>query len=187
VDVQYYPVQGKGLKGYLQAASSLKKYLRDNPVDIVHAHYTLSGWTAVMSRPRQPVVLSLMGTDAYGDYTGVNRIKFSSRYLIVLTYMIQPFVQAIICKSKHIESVVYLKKKSRVIPNGILLDKISSKKNGSKEELGLESGKRHILFLGNPESKRKNYRRAPQKVYPVNSLPVNWGTPVSPRCIGRPR
>ncbi len=164
VEVGFYPVQGKGLNGYIQAASGLRKHLRDKPVDIVHTHYTLSGWTAVLSRPMQPIVLSLMGTDAYGDYIGVNQVKFSSRYLTALTYMIQPFVQAIISKSKHIESFVYLKNKSRVIPNGILLDRISSEKVGSKETLGFDPGKRHILFLGNPESRRKNYRLAKEAV-----------------------
>lgn len=164
LDVQYYPVQGKGLEGYLQAASSLKKHLRASPVDIVHAHYTLSGWTAVLSKPKQPIVLSLMGTDAYGGYIGVNKIKRASWYLICLTYMIQPFIRAIICKSKHIESFVYLKKKSWVIPNGILLDRIISEKKGNKEELGIGPDKRHILFLGNPESRRKNYSLAKKAV-----------------------
>ncbi|MGM0760790.1 MAG: glycosyltransferase family 4 protein [Thermodesulfobacteriota bacterium] len=168
VDVEYYPVQGKGISGYLKAASAIKKYLRDNPVDIIHAHYTLSGWTAVLSRPKQPVVLSLMGTDAYGDYIGVNKIKRASWYLIFLTYIIQPFVQAVICKSKHIQSFVYLKKKSRVIPNGILLDRILSEKKDSKAELGLEPGKRHILFLGNTESRRKNYSLAKEAAALLN-------------------
>ena len=128
IKVQYFPLVGKGLSGYLKEAFRLRRYIKTNPVDIIHAHYVLSGWTSVLSFSRQPIILSLMGTDAYGDYVGVNKIRFSSRYLILLTYMIQPFVKAIICKSKHIESFVFYKPKSSVIPNGISLEKISCQK-----------------------------------------------------------
>ena len=157
VDVQYFPLRGRGLSGYFKEAFRLRKYLKENQVDIIHAHYVLSGWTTVLSSPRQPVVLSLMGTDAYGEYVGENKITFFSRYLILLTYMIQPFVKAIICKSENIENSVYLKKKSRIIPNGIALEKINFKENGFHEELGLKPGKKHVLFLGDRKDKRKNF------------------------------
>ena len=158
IDVQYFTVKGKGLMGYLRTAFVLRKYFKKNHVDIIHAHYTLSGWSAVLAFPVQPIILSLMGTDAYGEYSGVNKIKFTSRYLILLTYLIQPFIKAIICKSKHIESFVYLKKRSHVIPNGILLDKIKFNEHGFKEELGLYPPKKYVLFLGNKKNKRKNYK-----------------------------
>lgn len=158
IDVAYFPVDGKGIRGYLKSALALRRYLRKNFFDLIHAHYTLSGWSAVLSFPGLPVVLSLMGTDAYGDYISENRIKFSSRYLIFLTYLIQPFVDSIICKSEHIQSFVWLKKKSHVIPNGILLDRIKAYPHDFKEELGLAPQKKHVLFLGNKSSLRKNYK-----------------------------
>jgi len=158
VDVVFFPLCGKGFSGYLKSAYRLRKFLKKNIVHIIHAHYTLSGWSAVLAFPKQPIILSLMGTDAYGEYKGINKIKLTSRYLILLTYLIQPFVNAIICKSKHIESSVFLKKKSSVIPNGIMLDKISYSENDFKGELGLNPDKKHILFLGSKKSKRKNYK-----------------------------
>lgn len=157
INVKYFSVKGKGIFGYFKNAIRLRKYLKNNPIDIVHAHYTLSGLIAVLSFSKRPIVLSLMGSDAYGDYIGKNRIKFSSRYLILLTYLIQPFVSSIICKSKHIQSYVYLKKKSYVVPNGILLDKIFVNENGFEEELGLNKDKRNVLFLGSKNDIRKNF------------------------------
>jgi teichuronic acid biosynthesis glycosyltransferase TuaC len=160
ISVSYFTIKQKGLAGYLKAAKELRKLLHNNHFDIIHAHYTLSGWATVLALPKQPVVLSLMGTDAYGNYIGVNKIRFSSNYLILLTKLIQPFVAKLICKSKHIEGYVYLKKKSDVIPNGILLDKFSIDSAGFREELGLKKNLRYVLFLGNKKSIRKNYNLA---------------------------
>ncbi|MCF7913582.1 MAG: glycosyltransferase family 4 protein [Spirochaetaceae bacterium] len=177
VEVDYFTVKGKGIFGYLNAAKELKKHIKGKNIDLIHAHYTLSGWAAVLSKPRIPIILSLMGTDAYGEYVGVNKIKFSSRYLIFLTYLIQPFVNAIICKSKHIESFVYLKKKSQVIPNGILLDKINCDKSGFEKELGLNPTKKHVLFLGNKTNRRKNYQLLQSTVDRINSDEISIVAP----------
>jgi teichuronic acid biosynthesis glycosyltransferase TuaC len=169
IDIRYFTIYGKGILGYLKAACELRKYVKRNPVDIIHAHYTLSGWSAVLSFSKRPIVLSLMGTDAYGQYIGLNKIKFSSRYLIVLTYLIQPFVKSIICKSKNIERSIILKKKSHIIPNGILLGKFSCYENGFKKDLNLDPGKKYALFLGNKKSNRKNFKLAESAVSLINS------------------
>ena len=169
VEVSYFKIKDKGLFGYIKGVLELKKHLKKYTVDIIHAHYTLSGWSAVLSFPKQPIVLSLMGTDAYGHYIGVKKIKFSSRYLILLTKLIQPFVSKIICKTKHIESFVYLKNKSTVIPNGILLDKFTQENQGFRSELGLEHNIRYVLFLGDKMNIRKNYMLAKEAVNKINN------------------
>jgi teichuronic acid biosynthesis glycosyltransferase TuaC len=181
VDLSYFTVQGKGLSGYLRGASTLRKYLKDHSVDVIHAHYTLSGWSVVLARPKQPIVLSLMGTDAYGNYIGVNQIKFSSRYLIFLTYLIQPFVHSIICKSEHIQGFVWLKKKSHVIPNGILIDNIKPYSHDFKEELGLDPQKKHVLFLGKKSSLRKNFKLVEEAMtlIPADDVYLSAPYPVS--------
>ena len=158
VNIDYFLVKGKGLRGYIKEGRRLKKYLKKNSVSVIHAHYTLSGWVSLLALPKHPIVLSLMGTDAYGEYIGKNKIVPKSRYLIFLTYIIQPFVKAIICKSKHIQSFVYLKRKSTIIPNGVFLENIHFNKNGYRKELGLKQNKRYVLFIGDKENKRKNYQ-----------------------------
>ncbi len=158
VNILYYPVKGKGIWGYLKNAASIRKQVKQDKIDVIHAHYTLSGWVSVLSFSRRPIVLSLMGSDAYGEYIGVNKINFKSRYLILLTYLIQPFVASIICKSEHIKSFVYLKKKARVIPNGIIFENFKIFESDIKKELDLTANRKHVLFLGNPKDPRKNYK-----------------------------
>lgn len=71
--------------------------------------------------------------------------------------MIQPFVSKIICKSKNIESYVYLKGKSHVIPNGI---DISTFQPGFKRDVD----KLKILFLGDKNDPRKNFQLVKKSV-----------------------
>lgn len=169
IDVQYFPIIGKGILGYLMAAMKLRKHLKHNLFDIIHAHYTLSGWVAVLSFPRQPIVLSLMGSDTYGQYIREGKKKFSSSYLIILTFLIQPFVKSIICKSNNIKKNIFFNKKTRVIPNGVSLEKFKYHSNNYRKELNLNSEKQYILFLGSKSNRRKNFKLAQVSIKHIKS------------------
>jgi glycosyltransferase involved in cell wall biosynthesis len=177
ISVDYFRVQGKGLKGYLRSISELRKYLKQNTFDLIHAHYVLSGWVAVLTFSGVPVVLSLMGTDAYGEYIGKNKIHLKSRFVTVLTYLIQPFVNAIISKSRQIESYVYRKKISSVIPNGISLEFFKHYPREIRKELGLKSNKQYVLFLGEVAYKRKNFELAENAVRLLKNMDVELVAP----------
>ncbi|MCD4664183.1 MAG: glycosyltransferase [Bacteroidales bacterium] len=164
IDLEYFRITEKGILGYIKNAVKLRKYLINNRYDIIHAHYTLSGWSVVLSFTKIPIILSLMGSDAYGSYIGPNKITLLSRFQIVLTYLIQPFINNFICKSNHIESFVLNKKKSYVIPNGIILENIKYCERGYRKELGLELSKKYVLFLGSKTNIRKNYSLANEAI-----------------------
>ncbi|WP_071887829.1 glycosyltransferase [Rufibacter sp. DG15C] len=164
IEVDYYPIVGKGLPGYLKAGLQLRKHLQNKKYDLIHAHFTLSGWSAVLGARNTPVVLSLMGSDAYGEYIGVNKVKFSSRYFTLLTYLIQPLTTILISKSSNIEKYVYLKDKSYIVPNGINKEKFKPSAEDYRAELGLPQDKKLVLFLGNKTNVRKNYPLAKQAV-----------------------
>jgi teichuronic acid biosynthesis glycosyltransferase TuaC len=151
VNVNYFPIIGKGFKGYFRNIIKLKRYLRNNPVDIIHAHYSLSAWTCVFAFPKQKIVMSLMGTDAYGDYIGKNKIRVSSKLLMLSTFLIQPFVSKIISKSKNIENHVWRKRISHIVPNGIEMEIF-------KPQNQINSKEKMILFLGDKENVRKNFQ-----------------------------
>ena len=156
VDVDYFPIVGRGVWGYLKASGDLRNHLRKNKYDLIHAHFALSGWAAVLAAGRIPVVLSLMGDDAYGVYIGVDVVRISSRIYTLLTWCIQPFVKAIISKSQNIEKYVFLKSKSYIIPNGIDIGQFRPRPEINKSEHFSEN-KRIVLFLGNKGEIRKNY------------------------------
>lgn len=157
VEVSNFLINGKGVGGYYRAAAQLRAWLRDHPVDLIHAHYTLSGWVGVLSGGRPPLVLSLMGSDTLGQTIGPGKVALRSRYLTLLTLLIQPFVDAIISKSANIERYVFRKKRSFIIPNGVLLDRFRPLEGDLRKELGLEQDKRYVLFLANPADPLKNF------------------------------
>ncbi|MEI6852917.1 MAG: glycosyltransferase family 4 protein [Bacteroidota bacterium] len=177
VDVDFFPVIGKGLKGYWRSVIKLKAFLKNHEYDIIHAHYTLCGWTAVLARPNTPIVLSLMGSDAYGYYLSRKRPQFLSRYITVLTYVIQPFLNAIISKSENIDKYVYRRKIANVIPNGVRLDQFQIYEHGFHQELGLNPNKKYVLFLGDQSDARKNVKLCEEAIAVLNDSNVELLTP----------
>lgn len=179
VNVDYFLIKGKGLSGYWNAAKELRVELKKRQVDIIHAHYCLTALTAIISRPGKPIIVSLMGDDAYGEYVGVNKVKWSSRYLTLITFLIQPFMRAIISKSKNIEKYVYQKKKSVIIPNGVNIEEFCEieKKKELRRELGLNENGKLVLYLGNKNDPRKNFSLVKLSVEQLNDEKVEIVSP----------
>lgn len=157
IEVEFFSVVGKGLTGYLRSARKLNAFLKGRKYDIIHAHYMLCGWVAVLSRPKTPIVLSLMGDDAYGTYYKPYRVSLKSRYLTLLTLLIQPFLKGIIAKSRNILKYVYRKKITSIIPNGVRLEQFKDYNKGFREELCLDPHKKYILFLADTSDPNKNF------------------------------
>lgn len=170
MEVDYFPITGKGWLNYLKNVGPLRRHLKQRRYDLIHAHYSLCGWVAVLAAGRLPVVLSLMGDDAQGTFNSANRIEFKSHLLIWLTRLIQPFVAAIISKSANLEKAVWRKKISHIVPNGVRLDEFRIFEGGCREELGLDKNKKYVLFLGNPDDANKNMALA-QSAIPLLNRP----------------
>ena len=167
VQVDYFPVMGKGLN-YLKNVGPLREHLQAHPADLIHAHYSLCGWVAVLAAKKTPIVLSLMGDDAQGTFTGNGKIDLKSRFFIFLTWLIQPFLDAIIFKSPNLEKAVFRKKVAHLVPNGVRLDQFELSEKGYRAELGLDPAKKYVLFLGNPEDPNKNAALVQQAVQLLN-------------------
>ncbi|MBQ0740052.1 glycosyltransferase, partial [Aquimarina celericrescens] len=60
--VTFFTIKGKGFKGYFKNIFELKRFLKKQKFDIIHAHYSLSGMVASLSGA-SPIVISLMGSD----------------------------------------------------------------------------------------------------------------------------
>ena len=158
VNVQYFKVKGKGYKAYFKAIKELRKTIRNQEFDIIHAHYTFCGLLTILARPKLPVVLSLMGDDAYGTPNNKGKTKISTYYSIILTFIIQPFFKKIIAKSAEIGTYVWQKKKLNVVPNGVNLETFYSiDKSIARKNLGLINDTKYVLFLNNTRDTRKNF------------------------------
>ena len=61
-EVDFFGLQGKGIKGYLGNRFALKRKIKEFHPDVVHAHYGLSGLLACLQR-KVPVVVTYHGSD----------------------------------------------------------------------------------------------------------------------------
>lgn len=173
-----YPISGKSFFSYISNRRRLRKLVNEHKIDIVHAHYSLSGLTAILAFSGKPVVLSLMGSDILGEHITQKKITFKSKIVVLITRFVQHFVGAIIVKSDNIYDRVSRKSITSIIPNGVDLDVFKqTDKLRARKLLGIPPDKKIILFLANPESKWKNFRLAEEAVQLLNVTGVALLTP----------
>lgn len=157
VRILYFPIKGKGVIGYLKNLSLLKKYIKNNSIDIIHAHYSFAGVLVSLARPNLPIVVSLLGSDVNGNGLIKNLIV---RHIKHFNW------DTVIVKSSEMSRKIDFN--NFIIPNGVNietfrpLDKINCQK-----KLGWDPFKKHILFAANPKRPEKNYELARSS---VNSL-----------------
>jgi teichuronic acid biosynthesis glycosyltransferase TuaC len=147
VDVEYFTIVGKGVKGYLKNVLPLRAHIKKNNYDIVHAHYSLSALTATLAGYR-PLVVSLMGSDI--------RLGLVIKYAVIISSRF--FWSALIVKSQDMLNNIIIKN-SAIIPNGVdaaLFKPIEQ--SIALEKLGWDKNKKHILFAANPVREVKNFQ-----------------------------
>ena len=158
IKIDYFTIKGKGVKGYLKAISKLKKHLKNNNYDIVHAHYSLSAIVASLAGAK-PLVVSLMGSD----------IKAKKWFKWLILFFRNFFWSCSIVKSEDMRLSLGFKN-IQVIPNGVDLNVFypqEQKKCQTKLNWDLE--KKHILFPSNPERPEKNYQLLEDSVNQLGS------------------
>lgn len=147
LDVHFYTIQGKGLRGYIKNVLPLQKYVRKQNFDVIHAHYSLSALVATLAGCR-PLVVSLMGSDIRLGFLIKNAIKICS--LLIW--------DDLIVKSQDM-AVNLCIDKGKIIPNGVntsLLKPIDKKT--AIRILGWDERKKHILFAADPTRPVKNFQ-----------------------------
>ena len=172
VDLDYFCVRGGGLRGYLSALPALRRRLATDPTDIVHAHYSLSGFLAYFAGAR-PLIVSLMGSEAYGGRVIGLMTRIFARF----------FWSNIIVKSREMKDKLGLKD-AVIIPNGVDLSVFYEREK--KEALAKtfpDSNKTNILFVADPGRAEKNFTLASDLVRmlndgnvlltPVHNIPIN--------------
>ncbi len=151
VEILYYDITGKGLAGYLRNLPSLRRYIKKTGAELIHAHYSLSGFIAALSFSRRKVITSLMGSDVLETgFFILSVTRFFSSYFWDLT----------IVKTTEMKERLGVRK-AVVIPNGIDMKLFVPKdKVQSQGLLGWAVDKKHILFCSDPRRIEKNYSLA---------------------------
>lgn len=150
VEIDYFQVIGRGFRGYLKNVMPLRRKLKKHKYDLVHAHFSLSGFVASLAGA-SPLVVSLMGWNIEKEplRTAVRLFnRFSWRACIV--------------KSQKMKATSGLSN-VHVVPNGVDLDLFRPMDRAeAQDHLGWERGKTHFLLAADPKRPIKNVELAKQ-------------------------
>ena len=150
LNVDCFTIKGKGLIGYLKNINLFRKKVNLNHYDIIHAHYSLSGYFVFISNVKKPIIVSLMGSDVMA--------KAINRYIV--KYFCKYKWHSVIVKSKLLSNKLRLDD-AHIVPNGVdfTVFKPTDKKS-AKRKMGLNLNKKYILFCANPNRPEKNFNLA---------------------------
>jgi len=145
IELRFFCITGGGLNGYLNALPLLKKEIKTFNPDVIHAHYSLSGFLASLAGARR-LVVSLMGSE-------VN----SAIHRLIIKLFISSIWKVTIVKSAEMASKLNAGK-TIVIPNGVNINRFRPVAHDEAiRQTVLEEGKKNIIFVANPLRREKNF------------------------------
>lgn len=147
VKVSFYVITGKGFLGYLKNLRFFKSKLKSLDIELIHAHYGLSGLLSTLQW-KVPVVITFHGSDINIWWVRIFSL-FASRLASKSIFV-----------SKKLSEQLRVKD-AEIIPCGVNTEKfIVADKITAREKLGLDSNKNIILFASRFDNKVKNYELA---------------------------
>jgi len=139
---------------YLPATRRLRRLLRRERFDLVHAHYGLVGWCARLAGAR-PLLVSFHGTDVRHWLVGP-----LSRRLVWRVDLVAAVSRALFDREDSRPGLP-LVPGSAVLPCGPELSRFEPRsRTEARRELGLDPDGRYLLFPANPARPEKRHDRA---------------------------
>lgn len=146
INIIRYSFSGKNNKlNYIKAIFEINKLIRKYRIDIIHAHYGLTGLISLFQN-KCPVICTFHGSD-------VLYVKWQS----LISRFVAKHCAASIAVSKKIAKILNTKN-TYVIPCGVNQDFFKPEnKTEVRKKLHLDINKKYILFPSDPKRKVKNY------------------------------
>jgi len=160
--LEYFTISKKGILGYLSYIIKLRKHLKYNSVDIIHAHYGLSGIVAFLARRKHKLIVSYMGTDLFGTKKANGKLFFGSMIFVFVNKVLAYFFNSLsIVKSQEMSYLLYKATPKKIIPNGVNMELFKPlDKSGSRKKLKISEKEKIVLFASNPSRMVKNFKMA---------------------------
>lgn len=156
LDMVLFPVKGRGWRGYLKAVFALRKVVKRERPDIIHAHYSTCGFVASLAclgmRKRPKILVSILGSFPTRGAKW-RRVRFA----------IQHLWDGALTKSERTRDQLGLD--LPVIPNGVNLDVFQLMDHAeARKKVGFEANRKYIIWCSNPERVEKNWPLAEEAV-----------------------
>src|SRR5947209_5780726 len=156
VDLDLFVLEGRSRKlMYPMAVPKLRKRLRSDPVDLVHAHYSYVGAVARVQF-RVPVVLTFHGDDLLGTPDSDGRYSRGSKVIAAAGSVLGELVDSVIVQNDDMASR-FRRRDVHVIPHEVDLELFKPvERAAARAELGLDPDRPYVLFAASPHVPRKN-------------------------------
>lgn len=144
-----------GKDQYLPATRKIRKLLRQNHYDLVHAHYGLAGWCAQLAGA-DPLVVTFHGTDVRHRIVGR-----MSRVLTRRIALVAGASRALFEEEDGRPGLPLPEGRSAVLPCGADLSRFGRiDRREAKIKLGLDPDTPYLFFPANPDRPEKRFDRA---------------------------
>jgi len=146
VDIRACVFDGQGWRKYSKGHARLRQMLRDEPFDIVHAHYAYVGWIARL-QCQCPLVVSFMGSDVVGSfrYKGIVGWMDAVGHRLA-AFLLSAISDASIVKSRRLGKWT-VRGKTFVIPNGVDLGEFCLLNYAQcRQEVGFREDSKYVIF-----------------------------------------
>ncbi len=146
--VEYYDITGKGLSAYIKHIGKLRKFIKTQNFDIIHAQFGYSGFTCAFAG-KKPLIVSLMGSDYRLEKTASWITRFFARF----------FWDCTIVKSQKMYDNLRIYD-AKILPNGIDFSRFAPiDREIARRQAGFSSSA-HVLWVSDPDRKEKNFALA---------------------------
>lgn len=154
LDMILFPVVGHGSKAHLRAAWNLRKLIRKEKPNIVHAHYSICGFVAAIATlfMKPKVVVSILGSFPEKD-----------RKWKLVRFFIKHVWDKTLVKSRRTAN--QLEMDLPVIPNGVNLEQFNLlEQKSAREECRFDGDKKYVIWCSNPSRFEKRFPLAQESV-----------------------
>ena len=154
IEVELYSFP-RGRRNYLPAVARIRRLLRRERFDLVHAHYGLAGWCAWLARAR-PLIVTFHGTDVRHPIVGRMSRRLERRLDLVAGAS-----RALFAPEAGRPGLRRRPGTSAVLPCGADLDRFRpASRAEARQRLGLDPDGRYLLFPAATFRPEKRHDRA---------------------------
>jgi teichuronic acid biosynthesis glycosyltransferase TuaC len=144
-----------GRRQYRPAVRHLRRLLREDRFDLVHAHYGLAGWCARLAGAR-PLIVTFHGTDVRHRTVGALSRRLAARVDLCATVS-----RALFGPEGGRPGLPRPPGRTAVLPCGPDLGRFGPMPRAeARRQLGLDPDGRYLLFAANPARPEKRHDRA---------------------------
>ncbi len=160
-----------GSRNYIPATRAIRRLLREESFDLVHAHYGLPGWCARIAGAR-PLVVTFHGNDVRHPVTG--RL---SRRLVRSLDLVAPVSRALLAPEGDRPGLPAQPGRTAILPCGADLERFRPiPRAEARAQLGLTPAGRYLLFPASPDREVKRFDRAEEVARLTEAELLHGGT-----------